>query len=506
MGNKRAKILGIAIIFVAFLITAFGSLAVTNLSILDTDASTYVIVVMLMLFVFICFSAKEDLNFEYKKRNILYSALVFLIYLLLLSYLRVTLSSAFLSYRIDALLLPLPLFSFIMLVFGTSGAKRLWPLIIYAAFASPLILMPLLNLNSAFASLNAVFVYDLIKGIGVPVSKVGLTISSVVGSGITISTTCVSIGTFVAFIMFLLPLAYLYEGEPKDKIYWVLSGVILILFLNLVRMVSISLVWVFFGISNAVNIFHAFAGQLLFYIAIIIMVLIAYKYGLEIKRSKKSGIKARRVHDAIDKRAIIPIIVALAFALVALGFNSGYTNSVYAPAILFSKNSTINQIVLNQMVLASLEKAENNILILGATPQGELFLLRNGSNVNNSVYLVTNVSIGPVANNIRIGYLPIGKPNSYLLRDGITITTQTAYSENGTFELNYFALPYNLSGSWVTVNYMLFSNVNVTSLPDCALMDYKSVGYSNYIESWIYGQGYTDKGLMCQSYLIASSG
>lgn len=508
MADKRAKILGIAIIVTAFLIASFSSLSVTGLSILDTDASTYIIVVMLMLFVFMIFAAKEDINFEYSKRNIAYSVLIFLFYVLLLSYLRVAFSFAFLSYRIDALLFPLPLLAFIVMVFGTSGAKKLTPLIVYAAFASPLILLPILNLNGAFANLNARIIYDFINAVGVPVSRAGLVISTSLGSNITISTTCVSIGTFVAFVMFLIPLAYLYEGRLRSKLYWMVSGILLILLLNLIRMLSISLVWAFYGLNSAINTFHAFAGQLIFYIAIVLMVLFAYKYGLSVKSVKKGTAKhIKSFYKFKDDDILVPVIFIFVLAAIALFLNSGYVNAVYAPALFFNKNSNISTGLLNQQILGSIENSDSAVLVLGTGPQGDLFLLgSNSPNADNSVYVITNFSYTPIPTRNLVGYQPLGRPSSYLLKNGVTITSQEAYSGNETFMVNYFSAPYNLSGSWVTVNYLMFDNASAPQ-SNCNLMGNEPDQY--HIESYIYNilnmQSPVPIGIMCQSYLIASS-
>ena len=179
---------------------------------------------MLMLFLFILFSAKEELEFKPSAKNTLCGIAIFAFYLMLLAYLRVSLSFSFLSYRIDAFLFPILLVSLIMPVFGVHGVRKLLPVIIYSVFACPLLLMPLLNLNAAFANINAGLVYGFVKGIGVPVSKASVMILSETGSGIAISTTCVSIGTFLALFMFLLPLAYLYAAEEADAL-WGASGV-----------------------------------------------------------------------------------------------------------------------------------------------------------------------------------------------------------------------------------------------------------------------------------------
>lgn len=506
MGNKKGKIFGILIVFIAFLIASLSSLAVTNPSVLDTNPATYIIVVMLMLFVFILFCAKSDIEFEYSKKNILYAALVLVIYLFVLSCLRVSLSTAFLSYRIDALLFPLLLVCFIILVFGLSAVKKLLPLIVYSLFASPLLLIPILNLNNSFANINARFVYWILKAAGAPVSRQGLAILSRLGATITISGTCVAIGTFVAFVMFLIPIAYLYDGKLRSKLYWVLSGIVLILVLNTIRMLLIALMWVYYGLGGAVTTFHLFAGQLIFYVSIVIMILLAGRYKLSIRKAKKGALgNIKNFRSTIGRGFLNVAIVAIIFAVIALVFNLGYVGSIQAPYVLFG-NSNVNKVVVIHSVLNSIQNSGSNITVLSATNTVDSFLLSGvHGNLNKSAYAIARVSYSAIPSANLPGYVPVGGVSKYNLNDGITVSAQSAYSGNSTFELNYFSIPYNLNGSYLMVNYLLFEQINLSAQPNCQLT---RAGKINGVESYIYNlftNGGPHSGLMCQSYLIASS-
>ena len=373
-------------VFVAFLLASINSIAVSNLNVLDTDPSTYVIVVVLMLFVFMFFSLKEDLKFEYEKKNILYATAVFVIYLLLLSYFRVALSYAFQSYRVDALLFPSLLTSMIMALFGINGIKKMKYLIVYSVFASPSILLPILSLNNAFAMVNAAVVYGLLKAVGMPVSNAGLVISVGNASSVTISTTCVSLGIFAAIVMFLIPVAYLYEGKAKPKALWLCSGCFLLLVLNILRMFGLSLIWIYYGINSAENTFHAFAGQILFYITIIIMVLLAYKYGLYVKKVKKDKGRSKKV-ERLQMNLIAPVVVAIAFGAVAFLLSSQYSTATYAPAIFFDRNMSIRNSAVNAAEFRSINNTGANVMQIGNLQSGSLFVLQ-GNSTNSSTYVI----------------------------------------------------------------------------------------------------------------------
>jgi exosortase/archaeosortase family protein len=501
MEHRKAKILGIAVLFVASLLASINSIAASSLSVLDTDASTYVIVVMLMLFVFMLFSLKEDLRFEYEPGNIICAIAVFAVYLLLLSYSRVALSFAFQSYRMDALLFPLLLIAMITALFGLDGIRKTRYMVAYAVFASPIILLPILSLNNAFSRVNAAIVYGLLKAVGIPVSNVGLVISAGNASSITISTTCVSLGIFAALAMFLLPVAYLYEGDARSKALWLCSGCGLMLLLNVLRMFGLSLIWVYYGIGAAASTFHAFAGQILFYIVIIVAVLLAYKYGLHVKKVKKAkGKRGARMQGNL----MVPAALAIAFGVVALFLSSQYGTAVYAPALFFDRNMSISNAAVNAAELKSLESAGANIVQIGPAQSGYLFALQG----NSTTYVIATPLPNPAQGVAVTSYNTASGVHAYLLQNGVTIRSAIVRSGNLSFDVNYFALPYNFSGSYISVNYELFRQVEDASVPSCSAANAAAAGLPNYAESVLYNTmhlnfNYGNEGIMCESYRIA---
>ncbi|EQD33186.1 conserved hypothetical protein, membrane, partial [mine drainage metagenome] len=251
--KSKIRLLGLVAVLVAFVISIFNSLSITKFQISDTNPMTYIIVVMLMSLLLIMFYMKDDkLQFSYKKANLAYASMLFIAYILLLSYSRVSLSFLFLSYRVDALLFVLVLAAMILAIFGTDGLKRMKFLLFYVLFASPILLMPVINLDTAFTLLNSGVVFNTMRLAGIPVTQVGIKIIGASTSTISIASTCADIGAFIALLMFLVPLAYLYNGRPGRKAAWVVMGVALMFLLNILRMFSIALVWAFYGLNTAI--------------------------------------------------------------------------------------------------------------------------------------------------------------------------------------------------------------------------------------------------------------
>ncbi len=510
MRTDPGKVFGIIVIVVALLLSMVGTLLITSPSILDTDVATYVVVVMLMLPIFLFFMLKEDLHLTKDRKDAAIGVIVFVLYVLLLASLRVGLSSAFLTFRIDALLIPLIIISFATILFGLRNLAKFIPVTLYSLFASPLLLMPILLQNSTFAKVNAIFVYYVIKAFGVPVTLNGISIVSAANTSISIAGTCAPIGTFVALIMFLIPVAYLYKGGISRKVAWVFSGFLIMLLLNFIRMFIIAYYWAYSGIGQAVAVFHLFAGQILFYGTIIIMLLIAKKYGMQLERLRKGQAPTLGKDLAASISKFSPYwVLPLLFGILAGALSTAYIGATYASPVFYYGNVlTINQSSTYQGIGYNLEPFGTNAIKLGEENYNYSFAILNGPNVNNSVYIVASVSTSPAIGRLVTNYTkPLGQ-HSYLLKNGIRITTGYFVSGPYTFEINYFAKPYSVSGQFVSVNYEFFALAN-TSNVSCNAPDESALGAVNYIESGIYNllvgnfnNRYGD--VLCSAYIVAN--
>ena len=507
MRTDPGKVFGIIVLFVATLLAMAGTILSTNLSVLDTDPASYVIVVMLMLLVFIFFSLKEDLHLNKRKRMVVYGIIVFIAYILLLSYMRVGLSSVFATFRIDALLIPISILSFILILFGTGGVKRLAPLLIYSLFMSPLLLMPVLLQNSAFANVNAAFVYDALKLFGAPVTLNGITITSLSNTSISIAATCAPIGTFIAIVMFLIPVAYLYRGALARRISWVLSGLALMLALNFARMFWISYSWAYYGIGQAIAIFHLFAGQVFFYAVIIVMILLAGWYGIHIERLAK-GQLGTLAKDFSKKKSAFGYswTIAIALGIIGMLFSMPYLDAVYAsPSFFYSSLSAVGQNATYSAIAASFAEFSPNAIKVGEQNYTMALAILNGSNTTYVAAGAVNVPLPGVA---ATNYTRTVSTQSYLMMSGIRITSIVGYSGSKLLAVNYFAAPFNISGRYLSVDYEFIKLANV-SVPSCGLLTYRSTGVFNYAESVIYNTlsgsfDYRTNGIMCDAYTAAN--
>jgi exosortase/archaeosortase family protein len=331
--------LGILVFFVAVVVLLSTSLFITPLSINDTDPSTYVIVPTLMLPLFVLFSLKAGPDPHAGRRDVVIGSVMFAAFILSVMVLRVYFSFLFLSFRIDLLVLPLALASLAVMLFGARNLGKFRGVILYALLASPPVLLLLLNSYNSFTSLNTAIVYGLLRPFVSGIKYLAPITISANGYYIGIGQACVSLGIFVALALFLVPIAYLYDGRDSRKAAWVISGVALLFAFNIVRMLFVSYAWLTQGPSSIIALIHATAGVILFYVAIVAMVLAAGAYGLTLGMKGKAPRRGRRKQEGAG---MWPAAVALAFSLIY-----AYATLGYAGTTIFSPISLSNGVSFN---------------------------------------------------------------------------------------------------------------------------------------------------------------
>ena len=411
--GKRFGIILFTILIIAALINSFY---VTPLQISDSDFSTYIVVPMLMLPLFAIFMLKEGIIPEVRRRDALIGIALFAIFGLLTLWLSISLSFLYLSFRIDMLLFPLLIASLAILIFGLRNIGKFKAIMTYALFASPSLLIWLSSANYGFVVGNTLFIYNIIKPFFAHVSYTAPFTITANSYAVGIGQTCVGIGVLIATIMFLTPLAYLYEGKLAKKAMWVASGFGLVLLLNVLRMLGIAMAWFYYGPSNAILTIHIFAGVLLFYISIIVMILISGKYGLRFPSKKRTattrGMQRSRHKGYYGWGVALAMLFTFIYFLMTVnyrsaqvispitlynrvGFNvgsvaplfrtsnmSGFTqaeiqDTLHNEIILQITNATFNSTAPIGIILISPNQTETSELLRNATVLGKLIFINN---------------------------------------------------------------------------------------------------------------------------------
>ena len=364
-----------AILFISILFAIANIIMTTSFTISDTDPSTYVIIPLLMFPLLVLFMAKKRIHPNVRKEDIAFGILGMAIFIVALIYLNILFSFAFTSYKIEMLLFPLFACSLVILLFGTKNINNMRPLMIYPLAASPILLIPLIRLNQGFAALNTKLVYFLLS-IFAKISYLAPTTISANGINISIGQSCVGVGALIAIALFMIPIAYFYDGNNSKKAIWVASSVILVILLNFVRMLSIAAAWLFGGPSSVILSIHVVAGILLFYASIVVMLFVAKKYGLEMPRfSKRRVFKATTNHKA-------GIFISVFSSLLILAFTMNYYTSLnVSPSILSSASAF-------KFTNQSVARLSNSQLNLSG------FITLTATNGNSAAVILSNKSIG----------------------------------------------------------------------------------------------------------------
>ncbi len=330
-GDKAAH----SIILLAFLIgiALSTSFYITPQVISDTDPSTYVIVPMLMLPLFALFMLKKDIRPDAAAKDVAFGILLFAAFLLAFAYTRVYFSYLFMAYRIDMLLFPVLMAAMISTIYGVKNVKHFSLLLVYALLASPALTAPLLALNKGFAVANTLVVYAIVKAFVPSALYLAPITIKANGYSVGIGETCAGIGVLISIFLFLGPLAYLYSGKRPRKWLWLFSGFALLLAFNLARMAGIAAEWIIGGPSSALSVVHLLAGVVLFYLSIIIMVLLAGRYGLSLglrheSRKRRQGLQTKCA--ALWARGIAAAAMAILYVVATLNYAGAYRVSAYS--------------------------------------------------------------------------------------------------------------------------------------------------------------------------------
>ncbi len=496
-----------SIILLAFLIALAlsTSLYITQQSISDTDPTTYVIVPILMLPLFTLFMLKRRVVPSVSRKDLAAGILLFGAFLAVFAYLRVYLSYLFLSYRIDMLLFPVFMAALISVLFGFKNIRHFSPLLVYALLASPVLTPSLLSLNKGFAIANTLIVYGMVK-VFVPSAIYSAPITIKAGSySVGIGETCAGIGVLIAILLFMGPLAYLYNGRKARKWMWLLSGLLLLLLFNLARMAGIAAEWMASGPGSALFVVHLFAGVVLFYISIILMVLLAGRYGLTLnlqsEGKKRMAKESARRLGALEKAGILAaLLMGIAYLLATLDYASAYHISSYSLAGYYRFNATnqsmvsfIGGIAGNKGFVAMTEREANS--------SSETVVLSNQT-FNSSgpiiLYLLPLKRSFPqlYANGSLVGSL------AFLSRQGISSEVFDVVSEGAEFMVYHTTVPYRINSGYTIVNVYAVVPASEVGTYDCNTYSAPYSSFFNAVELHFYGSSETKS--MVNAYCMLS--
>jgi len=427
----------IAVFVLSIVIMLANSFFATPSSILDTDPSTYIIVPIIMLPLFSIFIFKNKIKPKAKRLDLLIGFILFISFLFAITYLRYTFSFLFMSYRLDMLIFPLAIASIAITIFGFENISKFKALMIFTLFASPMLLTPIFFTNQNFAEMNAYIVYIVMHAF--EKSVVFTPPISISGNGysIGIGESCAGIGALIGIIMFLIPIAYLLDGELHAKMLWILSGFILLLVLNFIRMATIGLIWLWLGPNQSTSFAHSFAGVLIFYITIIAIILAAPLFKLKIPKPSK-----KRIYRRKPRYALLPLILPIIYALLYFLLTTNYANSIQVSPALMHANATLNGSAFENFVSSNVNTTGFTTIsyLFSNTSDILLFVNQTFNKTNPIAMLITAPNMK--AEKELLSNMSVLGSATFMNKNGINIYLYQVYSNNTIYYMGFEELPY----------------------------------------------------------------
>ncbi len=143
----------------------------------------------------------------------------------------------------------------------------------------------LYGLGSTLSVTTSATAHALITAVGIPAtlsSEYGtplIRITSVTGATVSLAVdiACSGIYTLIGFLIFAIFITYIIRDKPWKKLALFVTGLPILLLLNIIRLTAILAIGYQYGEESAVNAFHLFGGWLLIVLGTILLLAIAEK-------------------------------------------------------------------------------------------------------------------------------------------------------------------------------------------------------------------------------------
>ncbi len=482
----------IILISLMVLLTLFNIILVSPFYISDTNPYSYTSMIILLLPLFFMLGLKEKFKVDLDSNSIILGIVLFVLFMLSDAYLFLAFSFLFISYGIIFITYPLLLASIISLTMGTRSIRRFSSQIAYSIFGSSAVLMPVVALNNQFVLFNTSVVFQIIKLLArnaVYISPITIGLN---GSYIGIGNACVDIGAIIAIIFIMVPIAYFYDGRAKDKALWIASSAILLFVLNILRMVSITMLIFYYGASTSILYVHAFAGMLLFYVSMILMLILAGKYNLHLPRLPRSPL------TNYGGYAKYGFSLAIIISIIAFYASYIYVSASYAVQYNSGSVSLLNANVSGSGISPSTFISTANYSEYQANASEGISAIYSisapSSSVKQSILLVTSEN-SPVKYYIMNGSDTLGELN-FINNNGISGSVAYAISNGTRFIVYSSKNPVGFtSGETAAAELILITPYNTSENGSCMMDDSNLYSYIAGFTGYVSNNGSVSRAL-----------
>jgi exosortase/archaeosortase family protein len=233
--------------------------------------------------------------------------------------------------RVDLLSLPLFVAGVIALLFGV---RQLWNvrfavLFLFLAWPAPYLAILADGMTvSVDATVAVLAVVAAVLPLAAPIG--GSDGLFLIGRGedaipVAIASACSGANSIVGFALVGVALFAILRGPIRQRLAWLAAGIVLTWLLNVVRIEMIFLVGAIATPKLALNVLHPIAGLIVFNLGLVIMLLVANRFGLQVLFGDRP--------PAVARSAAVPPRhgrLAASAAVVAATLVLGMVNATYA--------------------------------------------------------------------------------------------------------------------------------------------------------------------------------
>jgi exosortase/archaeosortase family protein len=233
--------------------------------------------------------------------------------------------------RVDLLSLPIFVAGIIALLFGV---RQLWNVrfaVLFLFLAWPVPYLAILADGMTVSVDATVAVLSVIAAIVPLATQIGGSDGLfMIGRGddtipVAIASACSGANSVVGFALVGVALFAILRGPIRRRLAWLVAGIVLTWLLNVIRIEMIFLVGAIATPQLALNVLHPIAGIVVFNIGLVVMLLVAGRFGLEVRLGDRPPAVERT--DAVTPRHGR---LAAGAAVVAATLALGLVNATYA--------------------------------------------------------------------------------------------------------------------------------------------------------------------------------
>ncbi|MCL5960249.1 MAG: exosortase/archaeosortase family protein [Chloroflexi bacterium] len=226
--------------------------------------------------------------------------------------------------RLDLLLVPVFATGIVFLFWGWAGVATSWRGLLYLTLVWP---YPLVLLQQGMApiltALTTAFGRLTVHNLALPISVSASDPSRFVGTGaesfaIIIADECSGVNAVIGFLVVGLPLVLTWSGRPSSKVKWLLTGMAMAFFSNLLRVGILLYLSAAHGVEFALGTVHPILGTVLFVGVFMVMLVATRFFRLRFDTDPLSvnpPSQGMLIPDGFRYRVIVVGIAALVLAL-----------------------------------------------------------------------------------------------------------------------------------------------------------------------------------------------